>query len=186
MIKYILHGGAAKHINPDNNSFFAEMTKGTKGKTHILLNYFSRQDEEVEQCATRDKQRFLENSQNKELEFEVAIPEKITEQLQRADIMWMLGGETAKLVEKMKTIPNLEQLFQGKVIGGSSAGVYVLAKHYWENDNNQLGDGLGLFDWKAYCHYKAEDKDKVLELMNYADNLPVLCLPNYKWFVIFK
>lgn len=186
MIKYILHGGNSKDINSDNDSFFAEMTKGTQGKILILLNYFARDDEEIEKCAESDKKRFLENSKNKELEFEIATTEKIVEQLSRAQVMWVRGGETAKLVEKMRPILELEKLFEGKTIGGSSAGVYLLSKYYWENDTIKLGEGLGLLNWKTYCHYEAEDTKIIEALVSHKEELPLICLPNYKWFVIFK
>ena len=71
MTKFILHGGDTKEINQDNNSFFRDMTLGSKGKTLVLLNYFAREDNEVKGLAEQDKQRFLQNSDNKNLEFEI-------------------------------------------------------------------------------------------------------------------
>lgn len=186
MTKYILHGGNSRDINPDNDSFFREMTLGSSGKTLVLLNYFSREDSEVEKLAEQDKKRFLQNSENKELEFEIAKPERFAEQLKRAYVLYMRGGTTEWLVKKMSQTPNLEQLFEGKVIAGSSAGVYVLSKYYWENDNNKVGEGLGIFNFKAYCHYTPNDREIVERLLSYKEKLPLFTLPNYKWTVLYK
>jgi peptidase E len=186
MTKYILHGGSSNVDHPDNDSFFREMTAGTKGKTSILLNYFSRKQDEVEKCAEQDKARFLRTSENQDIVFEVAVRENFVDQLGRADVMYMRGGQTKKLVDALSGIQNIEQLFEGKIIGGSSAGVYVLAKYYWENDINELGSGLGIFSFKAFCHYTADQSGKLENLLGHGEKLPLLTIPDYKWLVFFK
>lgn len=130
MTKYILHGGASKHEHVGNNKFFAEMTKNSKGKLKILLNYFSREDGEITELSKKDERRIRKNSKNKNLEFQIANIESLEKQLERMDVMYMRGGETEKLVRVMSKVDNLEKYFENKIIAGSSAGVYVLAKYY--------------------------------------------------------
>lgn len=185
MTKFILHGGDTSEANPDNNNFFAEMTRGTKGKTLVLLNYFSRKDSDVERCAKQDKKRIIQLSKNKNLDFEIANSQTITQQLKRAQIMYMRGGDTSKLLKVMSKIPNLHKLLKNKIIAGSSAGVYALAKYYWSNSKRAIGKGLGVLNFKVYCHYKPEDTKIIKKLLAYKENLPILTLPNYKWVVIF-
>lgn len=186
MTKYVLHGGSSNVDHPDNDSFFREMTLGMEGKTNILLNYFSRKDDEIEKCAGQDKERFLRTSENSDIVFEVATRENFVEQLQLADGMYMRGGETKKLVADLSGIENIQELFKNKTIGGSSAGVYVLAKYYWENDIDELGSGLGVFNIKAFCHYTTDQKDKVGKLLAHGEALPLVTIPDYKWLVFFK
>lgn len=186
MTKYILHGGNTRETSPDNDSFFREMTLCSKNKTLVLLNYFAREDDEVEGFAKQDKQHFLQNSDGKDLKFEIAHPKQLTEQLSRADIMYMRGGKINWLKEKLLETPNLTELFKNKVIAGSSAGVYVLSKYYWGNDTNKLGDGLGVINFKTYCHYKPEDEEIINKLSAYKEKLPLLVLPNYKWIVFYQ
>jgi len=186
MTKYILHGGNSKEINPDNDSFFKEMTLGSKGRTLVLLNYFSREESVIPELAKQDKARFLANSENKDLEFEIANEDKLSEQLKNANVMYMRGGETEWLVKKLSKIQNLEKLFEGKVIAGSSAGVYALSKYCWENDSKRLGDGLGILNFKAFCHYSPQDTEIIEKLLAYKEELPLLVLPNYKWVVYYK
>lgn len=186
MTKYILHGGNSKDINPENDGFFREMTFGSVGKTYVLLNYFSREDAEVENLAEQDKQRFLQNSENREIEFEIAHPDRLTEQLQRAFVMYMRGGKTHMLTSKMKKTNNVESLFRNKVIAGSSAGVYFLSKYYWGNDTAKIGEGMGILNIKAFCHYSPQDTETVEKLLKYKESLPLFTLPNYKWTVWYK
>lgn len=107
MTKYILHGGNTREISPDNDSFFREMTLCSKNKTLVLLNYFARKDNEVEGFAEQDKQHFLQNSDGKDLEFEIAHPEQLIGQISRADVMYMRGGKINLLKEKLLKTPNL-------------------------------------------------------------------------------
>ena len=101
MTKYILHGGNARHENPDNAGFFREITSGLEGEVKILLNYFSRRDEEdVRLCAAQDKKFFLDNSENKNLVFEVAIPEKLEEQLKNAHVTINVKCNNQKVLDK--------------------------------------------------------------------------------------
>lgn len=186
MTKYILHGGNSKEINPDNDSFFREMTSCSKGKILILLNYFSREDNEIETLAKQDQQRFIQNSDNKELDFEIADPDQLTEQIKKADVLYIRGGDTGKLKNKLSKTPHFEQLIKEKVIAGSSAGVYVLSRYYYGNDSARIGEGLGVLNFKAFCHYTPNDQHIVQQLLDYKENLPLLTLPNYKWVVIYK
>jgi len=186
MTKYILHGGNTKELNEDNNGFFREMTLGLPGRVHVLLNYFSRLDSEIEECAKEDKRRLLKNSQNKDLSFEIADPQKFIDQLKKCNIMYMRGGDSAKLIKMMSPFSDLKELFKNKVIVGSSAGVYVMTRYYWENDTGILGEGLGILNFKVYCHYNPNDINIVNKLQEYKENLPLLTLPNCKWVIFYQ
>ncbi len=185
MTKFILHGGNTQEINPDNKSFFREIALGMPSGASILLNYFSREDTDIERCAEQDKQSILKNSKNKDLVFEIAKPKLLGKQLQRARVMYMRGGNTKKLVAKISLTPNFSKLIQNKVIAGSSAGVYVLSKYYWSNNRKKIENGLGILNIKAYCHYKPTDVNIVNKLLAHKEKLPLLVLPNYRWMVLY-
>ncbi len=187
MTKFIIHGGSTGKTNIDNDSFFSEMTREINGKTLILLCYFSRKDNEVDKCFDQDKQRLIKNSKNKNLIFELAKEKTLRAQLVRANVFYMRGGNTAKLVEKLSQTKNISRLLKDKVIAGSSAGAYVLSKHYWENDTGKLGNGLGILNFKMLCHSLRDGRtDIAKKLLKYKKDLPLLTLPDYKWIVIFK
>jgi peptidase E len=186
MTKYILHGGNTKEDNEENNAFFKEMTSGQSDQINILLCYFARADEEINECAKQDKDKFIKESENKNLIFEVLDSEKLADQVKKADVIYFRGGNTAKLKEKLSQTSNLEELLKDKVVGGSSAGVYVFTRFFWENDTEEFMEGLGFLNLKAFCHYTEEHSDRRDQLLNHGENLPLLILPNYKWVIFFK
>lgn len=187
MIKYILHGGNTSEINKDNNSFFVEMTAGIKGKIKILLNYFSKKDGESEKLSKQDIRKFKNYSKNTNLEFEIANLITFEKQLKWANVMYMRGGDCDKIIWKMSKFVNLEKLFQNKLIAGSSAGAYVLAKYHYCNDDKKIKHGLGILNFKLFCHYASDESKKLKKLLDYGDkNLPLLTLQNYQWVVIYQ
>lgn len=186
MIKFVLHGGNTSENNRDNNSFFREMTVSNKRKLRILLNYFSREKSYQPKLFKQDVTRFKKLSLVKNLDFMLAEPDKLSQQLKQADVMYMRGGWTEWLVKKLALTKDLEKLLSNKVVGGSSAGVYALTKYYLGNDAKRIGKGLGILSIKAYCHYEKKDTDIVKKLSSYKEKLPILVLPNYKWFVMYK
>lgn len=185
MTKFILHGGNTQEINSDNKSFFREIAFGMPKNALILLNYFSREDNDAGRCAEQDRQNILKNSEKKNLVFEVARPETLEKQLRKAHVMYMRGGNTKKLIAKLSLAPNFNKLIQNKTIAGSSAGVYVLSKYYWSNDRRKIENGLGILDIKAYCHYKPTDTNIINRLLAYKEKMPLLVLPNYKWVIFY-
>lgn len=184
--KYILHGGNTGEINKDNNNFFKEMTSNLKGKIKILLNYFARNESEYQELAKQDKKNLLELGKNKNLEFQIADIKNFEKQLRWMNVMYIRGGETIKLVKKLRKIKNIERFFKGKIIAGSSAGAYAFSKYYYSNDTKKLGKGLGILDIKCYCHCEAKDTEIIKKLIKYKEKLPLILLPNYKMLVIHK
>jgi len=186
MVKFVLHGGNTSELNKDNNSFFREMTFSNKKKLKILLNYFAREDSGLKKLSEQDSKRFKKLTLVKNIDFDIAYPNKLYKQLEWADVMYMRGGRTEWLTKKLYQTNNLEKLFQGKVIGGSSAGVYTLVAYYYGNDSRKIGTGLGILNIKAYCHYEPKDAKTIEKLTSYKEKLPLLVLPNYKWVVMYK
>lgn len=183
MTKFILHGGRTRESNTDNSSFFDEMTRGLTGKIKILLCYFAVEDDEVEKKYQEEIKQF---GKNDNLEFEIADENKLENQLKNADIFYMRGGSTAKLLNSLRKTTNLDKLIEGKTIAGSSAGAYAICKYAFSNESFEFRDGFGFLNLKCFCHYEEKDKDYVQKLKEYKEDLPIITLPEYKWVVIYK
>jgi peptidase E len=162
------------------------MTLGTNGAALVLLNYFARQEGDLEELARQDKEKFLRHTDNKNLKFEIARPEKLKEQLARAKVMYTRGGETLSLLKKLSLTPNLEKYLKGKIIAGSSAGANALCKYFWSSNYKKIYQGLGILNFKIFCHYTPEKEANLAKLIQYKERLPVLILPDYKWVVWYK
>lgn len=183
MTKYILHGGYTRERNFDNDSFYREWAQGLNGRIKILLCLFA---EFKEKYFDEDKERLLKQTENKDLQLEMAVIDKFERQVKNSDVIYFRGGSMTNLLSALRKFPNLENLFFEKVIVGSSAGAYALSKYFWNNDKNILQDGLGILNIKCFCHYRNEDKENLEKLLNYKENLPIITLPDYKWITIYK
>lgn len=100
----------------------------------------------------------------------------VEEKIANADIIYMCGGDTIKLVNDLKTY-NLESLLfqaakENKVLAGISAGAIALSKKGYsdslklrgESDKYEFIDGLGIINVIFSPHHKA-DSDKESELL---------------------
>ena len=187
MTKFILHGGHAGDENSDNHSFFKEMTQGSKKKINFLINGFACDYDKVDDKFRRHADKFRNFSKDKKINFKLSELDKFSAQLKWADVIYIEGGAaTEGLVKKLSLTKNLDKLLEGKVIGGSSAGVNCLAKYYFGNTSQKIGKGLGILNIKTYCHYDPKDKKVIEKLASYKEKLPLLVLQNYKWVVMYK
>ena len=76
-------------------------------------------------------------------------------------------------------------MFNGKVVGGSSAGAYVLSKYYYSNTEDKVEEGTGAVPVKVTAHYS--EKSKALEkLKMYGENLKIYLLRDTEYIVIEK
>src|SRR3989344_5814568 len=160
MIKFILHGGNLGDNNKDNYSFFNESTRIKSKDVNILMCYLSSEDENIiSDKFRRHSSKFKRFAGGKSTHFKLAEVDKFSDQVKWSDLVYLAGGfETSDFVEKMSVTKNLELLFEGKVVAGSSAGVNCLAKYYYGNTIQRIESGLGIINIKTYCHYKPGDE----------------------------
>ncbi|MBI4158970.1 Type 1 glutamine amidotransferase-like domain-containing protein [Candidatus Woesearchaeota archaeon] len=174
MTKFILHGGYTRYNNEDNKNFFKEITKHAK---KVLCVYFAKEKDRWEESFEDDKKKT--NFKNMIL----ANEEDIENQIKEADTIWIRGGDTNILKEKLSKI-NFKKLIEGKTVAGSSAGVYVLVKYYFSNNRRRLEEGFGILNVKAFCHYTDEERENLEKLKQYKEKLEVILLPDCKYVVL--
>ena len=187
MTRYLLHGGNTSDDNAINNKFFKMIADPVPKNGLIILNYFARVPTEVKKCFNQDKEAIVNASKRKDIRFEIADIKKQEEQIKECDVLYLRGGWTQWLVKGLGKIKGLENLLKGKTVAGSSAGVYVLSKHYCGNTKNKLEDGLGILNLKTRCHYtKMDDKKVIPKLLEHGSKVPVLTIPDYETVVFYK
>ncbi len=191
MTKYILHGGATSRESEDNRNFFLEMIKGLSGTVNILCVYYARKDKDKWAFdLENDKQKFSKVVTDQTLNFEIADEDTniFIEQIKKADVIYMRGGESTHLLQEyLEKVDNLENLWKGKVVAGSSAGAIVLAKYYYENGHEErpYNKGLGILPIKAFSHYTDGESDKLEKLKEFGENIETIYkIPEEKFFVI--
>lgn len=181
--KFILHGGFASTPNEDNDKFFSEILNTEKKNPHILLVYFAKNAEDYEQIKEKDISMFEKNKNGKNLSFEIAREENLSNQIRKSDVVYLHGGKTLKLLEILKKVPNLADLFQGKTIAGESAGAYILSTYFYSKSEGGVFEGLGFAPVKTICHYIGVNSEK---LDDYPQELEMLLLPDYKYKVFYR
>lgn len=187
MTKYILHGGAWQP-SYDYKNFFTEMTGGLSGPINVLCVYYARDKETWDDRFAEDKIKFTTSSSEKVMNFEMAKneTEDFIEQIKWADLIYMRGGDSHVLQGYLEKISNLENLWGGKVIAGSSAGALVLSKYYYENDDDSFNKGLGILPIKAICHYTDEIADKLEQLKMFGEPVDTVYAIPEKSFVVVR
>ena len=160
---YILHGGFAKNggvgVQKDD-SFFKEILNHAPTKAKILLVYFAEETNRVEKRRSDDLEQFNNNKGDKTLSFDTAREETFLKQAQSADVIYLHGGHSAKLLEALKKFDDLKGVFAGKIIAGDSAGANVLTSVFYSNTNG-ISEGFGLIPIKIITHYLEENKNKL-------------------------
>lgn len=186
MTKYILHGGETKRQSPNNKKFFSEITRGLSDGATILCVYFAREKERWSNALEQDKIHFSSTTQQKVFKFVLADDktDNLIEQIKQADAIYLRGGNTEILKEKLGMVNNLSELWQEKIVAASSAGVYVLSKYYYTNSKDDIYKGFGILPIKAFCHYTEEKANKLDKLKNFGEDLEVYAIPEEKFFII--
>ena len=88
------------------------------------------------------------------------------------------------LKETLSKVENLSELWQGKIVAASSAGVHILSKYYYSNNQDDIYKGFGILPIKTFCHYAEEKSDKLEKIKMYGENLKVYAIPEEKFFII--
>lgn len=186
MVKYILHGGAKSALDAENKLFFSEITKNLENNSTILLVCFSRKKEDYNRCFAKDSKMFLDNSNNKKLNFLVPNEENFIEALKMTDAVYLRGVDQFQLLNTLKKYTEFIDLLKTKkIVAGSSAGAYVLSKYFFSNSKNDIFEGLGVLPIKLICHYEEEKHKRVIkEFENIGEKLEVVKLREFE-FKIF-
>lgn len=190
MTKYILHGGRARVDNKLNRSFFQEIAKGVPDGGEILFVYFVYEGDPKPHFE-QQKKWLSENADGKKFNFVFADQEKFIDQLKAANAVYFHGGDVAKLLEIVKSIPNFEKILEGKTIAGSSAGAYIFTTYFTPSDDGKIREGLGTLPVKLVCHYMSSDfnsrEESARKLKEECPpELELLLLGDYEWKVFEK
>ncbi len=142
--------------------------------------YFAKKADRVEKNKNEDIEQFNKNKGDKILSFDVATEGDFTEQVRKADVVYLHGGHSGLILEAMKKFSGLKSLFDGKIVAGDSAGANVMSAVFY-SDTIGITEGLGILPIKIICHYTEEKSDK-LEKMK--PELETLRLPQYQFKVL--
>lgn len=197
MTKYVLNSGNTSQYPEKQKAFFAEILKDLSTHPKILIVLFSRPREYWEETFQKYESTTKDALPDGiEAIFEMAMPDTFALQVENTDVVYVLGGDDYLLrfwFDKFD-IPNI---WENKVVAGSSAGSDIMVKHFWTCDWRKNMDGLGILPIKFIPHYNSsygandpyrgsidweQAKD---ELKHYGDeNLPIHAVEEGDFIVI--
>ena len=191
--KYILVGGYPQKGPNEGKDFAEELVKGFGESVNILVCLFARTRDVWDDAYNQDVEAFQRHLPEKKLEIAMADPEKFLEQLRRADVLYLRGGNSTQLlIDALRGYQGLEGMLHGKTVAGSSAGADAISQYYYGLDTpDEIKEGLGLLPVKVVVHYRSDynapsiDWDRVDGLMaNTHPEFPTLNLAEGQFEVI--
>jgi len=178
--KFVLHGGFNKEKGYIKDEFFKEALQNTPKHVKVLLVFFAESEEYLELRIKQCKDQFEKNKGSRDLDLKMAIDKTFVEDCIWADVIFLSGGHTVKLLARLENLSNLKQLFDKKTIVGDSAGVNVLGEIFYSRKTKEISKGLGILPFKIVVHY-AEDMGNPLAEIE--PNLETLFLREYETVV---
>ncbi|TSC70834.1 MAG: hypothetical protein G01um101449_262 [Parcubacteria group bacterium Gr01-1014_49] len=188
MTKVILHGGFTAAGNTSNDAFYGEFVRDIPDEGTILLVYFaSREEKEIPEKFRKHTARIQAKSEGKNFDFVIATREGFISQIEKSDAICFYGGSTSKLMEILKTYPDLKPLLAGKTVAGSSAGAYALARFGPSHHEENVREGLGIVPVRVVCHYESStlppNEKAITMLQNMAPEYELVLLRDFEWRV---
>lgn len=197
MTKYVLNSGGLSSYPEKTKAFFAELVKDQGNEPIVLICLFSRARERWE----IDFLSFEENypplfPNDVTPKLVMAVPDQFEQQVAQADIILLAGGDDHLLTYWLQRfdIPNM---WEGKVVAGSSAGSIFLSTHSWTCDWRECIDGFGIVPVKIIPHFNSTygnddprgpiDWEKAKEeLVQYGDTSLPIHIPEEGDFIVIE
>ncbi len=184
MTTYVLHGGETKVDCSNNRDFFKSMLECAQGNK-ILLVYFAREESDWKDLFENDKENFTSVCDT-ELSFSIAENNSTTfiQQIKEHDLIYVRGGRTQDvLLSSIKKISDIQNIWKGKVIGGSSAGANMLSTYYYDPSEDTTKKGLGILPIYVCVHSNHVEKDVQKKLAQYDSSFVYISLPETEYVI---
>ncbi|MFN3692880.1 MAG: Type 1 glutamine amidotransferase-like domain-containing protein [Candidatus Paceibacteria bacterium] len=107
-----------------------------------------------------------------------------------ADAIYFHGGNTPTLLAALKDYGDIERLFTGKTVAGSSAGAYMLSAYGAAHTSEHFRQGLGILNVRVICHFESTElppsPTSLAEIYSTHLDLPLVVLRDCESKVFFK
>ena len=120
MTKYILHGGFTRKDNESNRAFYKEFVRNVPDGSTILLVYFASREEDNSEKFKGHIESMKNQSGEKDFNFLMATRDNFLDQVKQSAALCLYGGSTNKLVDILRTYPDLKPLVEGKTVSDPS------------------------------------------------------------------
>lgn len=178
-MKLFLHGWVTSPRTEKNKKFFQEVMKAWWNK--ILIFPFAQKDKNYQLQFEIDSQKFIEHNSDVDIECAMASEdiEVLVEQIKEYDSLYFCGWTTKYHVDIINQLSNYMDMFVDKIISWNSAGSLMWSKYYYDQDFEDTHTWLWLLNIKMIAHWWTDrypwkkDEDRIKELKNYWEELPI-------------
>lgn len=157
MTKYILAGGNDLGIKDFPERLNKEI-QNTKNEFSVLSCFFSRPESDWNEQSKIHESWFAKNLKGMK-QYSYATERNFKDKAKIADIIYLHGGDTVLLSEKIKKQGDLKEIFKDKIVIGSSAGANILSTDYWSSSRAEHHKGLGILDINIMVHFGAKNHE---------------------------
>lgn len=169
---YLLQGGKTSLPTDRNQQFFQKVAYLP---SPILFIYYARYESEWETKFAEDSKKIKDLNSNVHCLLADKEVDTFLKQFDQAQTIFIAGGSTAVLKEKLEKIPELPALLKNKSIVGTSAGACVLSSYY-VNDKQEICRGMSILPLKIFCHFDSTKLVALNQLKEYEPKEPILLL----------
>lgn len=156
MTKYLLNSGGIRNSADKGKKFFNAIIEDLGSKPHILFCFFAVPREDWEEKYEEYVAGFSKQLQkDRKPSFELAFPDEFSQQIKKADAIYIHGGDDHLLQYWLRQFP-LPKLWEGKVVATNSASSNALSTHFWTCDWRKCMDGFGILPIKFLAHFDSE------------------------------
>lgn len=156
MTRYILVGGYPWKAADGGKAFVESCVAPADSPITILVCLFARDEAEWKQAFEDDVARFTGHLPGRSLKFVLASKDNFAEQVEKADVIYLRGGDTQQLVNELSHDKSWLDYLDNKTLVGTSAGADAIATYYYALDNPRIEHGLGLLPIKVLVHYESD------------------------------
>lgn len=148
-------GGYPKKAADGGKAFVKELVRGHRGSIRVLICLFAKPRNEWSLVNDRlFLKKFLSSHR---LIFRSADIKSFGRQVRWADIVYVKGGSTRRLMASLNRLRGWEKQLAGKTIAGTSAGAEMISAYYYHADQKWVGKGFGLVPIKVLVHYGSKE-----------------------------
>lgn len=154
--KYILAGGGDyKNTQTFSPRLAAEVRKQITGPVKVLSCLFA-EPREVWEAKFAKREPWFRQMFGDDTSVELAFPDVFSEQVSKADVVYLHGGDDALLGHYLDQVKDIRGLFADKIVVGSSAGANWLSSACWTCDWRAVRHGAGLVPLNIIVHYGSD------------------------------
>jgi peptidase E len=186
MKRLILMGGRPWFAQDGGKKFVDVLFRYFPKEVKLAFCIFAQPESDWQETTKVNTEMFNKFGGKRTILYQTMTAKNFAEVSAWADIVYLPGGDTYVLKEKIQACGDIATLWDDKVVAGSSAGADLFCEGFAFLQDKTFGRGLGWVKASCIPHWRSKDfagyttKDwdwAEQESLRQLPDMPVLCLP---------